>query len=113
MPISYIPNGVDTDLFRSDVPVNRAQYGMAEDQFVVLCPTRMAEQKGVLYLAQAANILVQQEPTINWHFVFLGSDSAVNTDLVYINRIKEIRLFRNSRGATYLSFLAARRISCL
>ena len=98
MPISYIPNGVDTDLFWSDVPVNRAQYGMAEDEFVVLCPTRMAEQKGVLYLAQAANILVQQEPTINWHFVFLGSDSAVNTDLVYINRIKEILAPLSRRG---------------
>lgn len=86
--ISYIPNGVDTDFFTPDLAVNRAQYGIAEDEFVVLCPTRMAEQKGVLYLAQAANILVQQEPAIKWRFMFLGSDPAINTDSLYIQQVK-------------------------
>ncbi len=85
MPISYIPNGVDTDLFTPDVAVNRADYGIAEDEFVVLCPTRMAEQKGVLYLAQAANILA---PAIKWRFLFLGSDPAINTDSLYIQQVK-------------------------
>ena len=90
VPISYIPNGVDTDLFTPDVAVNRADYGIKEDEFVVLCPTRMAEQKGVLYLAQAAKILVRQAPAIKWRFLFLGSDPASNTDSLYIQQVKSI-----------------------
>ena len=90
IPITYIPNGVDTDLFAPDVTVNRAHYAIAEDEFVVLCPTRMAEQKGVLYLAHAANMLVQQAPTIKWRFLFLGSEPAINTDSLYIQQVKTI-----------------------
>ena len=106
MGISYIPNGVDTDLFAPDVAVNRAEYGIGEHEFVVLCPTRMAEQKGVLYLAQAANILVQQEPAIKWRFVFLGSDPAVNTDPLYIKQVKNmLKPLSRHAQVTYLGNL--------
>ena len=88
--ISYIPNGVDADFFTPDVAVNRAEYGIGHKEFVVLCPTRITEQKGVLYLAQAAKILMQQHAAINWRFVFLGSDPAVNTDPAYINQVQNI-----------------------
>ncbi|MEM7344464.1 MAG: glycosyltransferase family 4 protein [Chloroflexota bacterium] len=90
MTITYIPNGVDTDVFTPIGADNRAHYTIAADEFVVLCPTRMAEQKGVLYLAQAANLLIQQAPTVKWRFLFLGSDPAINTDSLYIEQVKTI-----------------------
>lgn len=88
--LAYIPNGVDTARFHERVAVNRAAYGLQTDDLVVLCPRRMARKNGVLYLAQAVAKVLAAAPELNWKFVFLGSEQAVNTHSDYIDEIKKL-----------------------
>lgn len=89
-PLVYIPNGVDTTRFHEHVAVDRTAYGVASDDFVVLCPSRMVSKKGVLYLAQAVASVLATAPEIAWKFVFLASEQAVNTHSGYIDEIKNL-----------------------
>lgn len=85
--IKYIPNGVDTSLFFSGTSEGRSLYGIDKERFVVLCPRRMVEKNGVIYLARAVAILEKLAPDIPLSFVFLGSDNAFNTSSAYIQDI--------------------------
>ncbi len=89
-PLVYIPNGVDTTRFHEDTPVDRSAYGVSNDDFVVLCPSRMVSKKGVLYLAQAVAPVLAKAAEIKWKFVFLASEKAVNTHSGYIDEIKNL-----------------------
>ncbi len=89
-PLVYIPNGVDTTRFHEHVAVDRSAYGVASDDFVVLCPSRMVSKKGVLYLAKAVASVLAAAPEIHWKFVFLASEQAVNTHSGYIDEIKNL-----------------------
>ena len=89
VPLAYIPNGVDTTRFHPEVRANRAQFDLAADDFVVLCPNRMTPMKGALYLAQAVNKILQRSSQARWRFVFLGSDLAVNTDADYVASVRK------------------------
>lgn len=102
-PVTYIPNGVDTSVFTPRRESKRAAYGLDENDLVVLCPSRMTEKKGVIYLAQAVEEVSQSTPDISWKFVFLGSSSSVNTNAEYISEIKAILSpFENSGAVRYL-----------
>ena len=72
--IKYIPNGVDTCKFSPEQKIDRGHFGLDDDEFVVLCPRRMAPKNGVIYMARAATQLVERHPDVNWRFVFLGGD---------------------------------------
>ena len=58
---TYLPNGVDTTLFRSlsrdDRISLRRRLGLGVEDFVVFCPRRWAPSKGVIYMARAAEEL--------------------------------------------------------
>ena len=97
-PLVYIPNGVDTTRFHEHVPVDRAAYGVGNDDFVVLCPSRMVSKKGVLYLAQAVATVLATAPEIAWKFVFLASENAVNTHSGFIDEIKSLLQVEHSAG---------------
>ncbi|MGI9286460.1 MAG: glycosyltransferase family 4 protein [Pseudomonadales bacterium] len=88
--LAYIANGVDTARFHDQVHVDRAAYGLQAEDVVVLCPRRMARKNGVLFLAQAVATVLAAAPEINWKFVFLGSEQAVNTHSDYIDEIKKL-----------------------
>ena len=83
--ISYIPNGVDTVLFSPEVADERRRLDISTSAFVVLCPRRMVEKNGVIYLVEAAEYLLQRAPDVEWKFVFLGSE--VESDPVYTRSV--------------------------
>ena len=72
--VKYISNGVDTEKFSPEQEVNRDRFGLSEEEFVVLCPRRMAPKNGVIYMSRAAARLVERHPSVDWRFVFLGGD---------------------------------------
>ncbi len=94
----YIANGVATSRFHCDVRVDRAAYRLQAEDFVVLCPSRMVSKKGVLYLAQAVASVLVAAPEINWKFVFLASEQAVNTHSGYIDEIKQLLQSEHANG---------------
>lgn len=94
----YIANGVATSRFHCDVRVDRAAYGLQAEDFVVLCPSRMVSKKGVLYLAQAVASVLVAAPEVNWKFVFLASEQAVNTHSGYIDEIKQLLQSEHANG---------------
>jgi len=83
--MTYIANGVDTKIFApsSSQPNN--------SKFTLLCPCRISKVKGQAYLAKAINILAascQIDIENKFKFILIGADSAPNTDIQYINYIK-------------------------
>jgi len=101
--ITYIANGVNTKLFHEGVSVNRADFGLSEQDLVVLCPRRMAKKNGVLYLAKAVEQVLKEPSNVSWKFVFLGSTEAVNTHHEYIHEIKQLlKPFEESGQVKYL-----------
>jgi len=90
LPSVVIPNGVNTERFHPRLIPDRSRHGLDSDDFVVMCPSRMTEQKGLVFLAEAINILLRQKPEVKWRFLFAGSDPASNTDPRYINHVKKL-----------------------
>jgi len=88
--ITYIPNGVDIKQFNPRNQIDRRRFGFEESDFIVLCPRRMVEKNGVLYLAKAVSRVIESQPKVKWKFLFLGSDPGYNTDQEYIRDIKKI-----------------------
>ena len=106
-PVKYIPNGVDTSRFEPDVKSSYEDFGLPSSDFTVVYPSRIAPVKGTLYLAQAVAQLVKLRSEVKWHFVFLGSNKADNTDSHYINEIKNILEPAHQTGhVSYLGNLA-------
>ncbi len=89
-PIGYIPNGVNDSRFNPAVTVDRSQYQINTNDFVVLCPRRMARKNGVIYLAKAVAEVIERNPEILWKFVFVGSEPTINTHSDYIQEIRNI-----------------------
>lgn len=86
--VVYIPNGVDTSRFCPKVRVARSNYGISEEDKVVLCPRRMVKKNGVVYLAEAVRLVIEAEPGVSWRFIFLGNEAAGNTDSEYIAQVQ-------------------------
>lgn len=87
-PTDCIPNGVDAGLFCPGVNADRSAFGLENDDFVVLCPRRMVEKNGVLYLAQAVERFARGKSDVRWRFLFLGSDPVGESGADYIARVK-------------------------
>lgn len=101
--IVCIPNGVDTESFTDALPSVRSAHGLSDQDLVVLCPSRMTEKKGVLYLAEAIGQILKAAPDYSWKFLFVGSTDAVNTDTDYISRIKQtLAPFERTGAVRYL-----------
>ena len=89
--VSFIPNGVDVDKFSPEQKVSCDRFGLKNEEFVVLCPSRMAPVKGVVYMAEAASILISTYPDVNWRFVFLGGDPTGEIEKdKYAERVKKL-----------------------
>lgn len=96
--VTYIPNGVDVDRFRPDVPVNREVFGLADSDFVVLCPRRIVPKNGVVFLAKAVSIALRLRSDAPLRFVFLGSEPCSNTDPKYIEQVKSMLAVHHREG---------------
>src|SRR5690606_27420262 len=84
-------------------PSVRSAHGLSAQDLVVLCPSRMTEKKGVLYLAEAIGQILKAAPDYSWKFLFVGSTDAVNTDTDYISRIKQtLAPFERTGAVRYL-----------
>jgi glycosyltransferase involved in cell wall biosynthesis len=90
MTVDYIPNGVDIETFNPDINVKREDYSLNNDDCVVLCPSRMVEVKGVIYLAKAVERLMKEKQDVKWKFLFVGSEPSYNTDQSYIEEVKKV-----------------------
>lgn len=56
--------GVDIKKFSFELKVNREEYGFGDKDFVVLCPVRLIERKGILDIIKAISILKKVIPNI-------------------------------------------------
>jgi Glycosyltransferase len=87
--MEIIPNGVNLDIFYPNPNDDRKKFKLNKDDYVILCPSRMVKVKGISYLADSINTMIKLIPDKKFKFIFLGSDPAPNTDVDYINEIKE------------------------
>lgn len=56
--------GVDMKKFSFEIKVNREKYGFGEKDFIVLCPVRLIERKGILDILKAVSIVKKSIPNI-------------------------------------------------
>lgn len=56
-PVTFIPNGVDTERFRPSGSPLRAEWGFAEEDVVVLLARRLVDKNGVVVFAEAVAAL--------------------------------------------------------
>ncbi|MCE9585309.1 glycosyltransferase family 4 protein [Candidatus Nomurabacteria bacterium] len=56
--------GVDMKKFSFEIKVNREKYGFSDSDFIVLCPVRFIERKGILDILKAVSILKKEIPNI-------------------------------------------------
>jgi glycosyltransferase involved in cell wall biosynthesis len=54
--------GIDIEKFSFKIKENREKYGFCDDDYIVLCPVRLIERKGILDILKAVSIL--KETTI-------------------------------------------------
>ena len=102
-PVAYIPNGVDTSRFEPNVKSSHEHFGLPVSDFTIVYPSRIAPVKGTLYLAQAVAHLIKLRPEVKWHFVFLGSNKADNTNFHYIDEVKRVLEPAHQKG--HVSYL--------
>ncbi|MCF6095699.1 glycosyltransferase family 4 protein [Thermovorax subterraneus] len=102
-PVCYIPNGVDIERFNPYINVERKKYGLSDEDFVILCPRRMVEKNGIIYLAYAVHKLINKYPSIKWKFVFMGDEPSINTDKNYIRTVKDVLTEPYNKG--YVKYL--------
>ena len=79
--IAVIPNGVDTDFFNTDIEVEETvkRYGL-EGKMTVLFVGRLAKIKGIEYLIQAADIIVNEFGHKDIVVVLVGPHSFDSTE---------------------------------
>ena len=56
--------GVDMKKFSFEIKVSREKYGFSDKDFIVLCPVRLIERKGILDILRAIYLLKKQIPNI-------------------------------------------------
>ncbi len=76
--VRYIPNGVDAGTFHPDVPGApcRERHGIRPDEALLLCPRRLVEKNGCVYLARAMAEVVRRIPGARVLFAGDGPERA-------------------------------------
>ncbi|UCC68731.1 MAG: glycosyltransferase family 4 protein [Armatimonadota bacterium] len=76
--VRYIPNGVDARTFHPGVPgvLCRDSHGIGPHEPLLLCPRRLVEKNGCVYLARAMGEIVRQIPSARVLFAGDGPESA-------------------------------------
>ncbi|NBB77155.1 MAG: glycosyltransferase [Bacteroidetes bacterium] len=82
-PVTYIPNGVNPDHFQTGKKEKNSKTK-------VLFPQRMIPGKGAEELAEAAALLLSEDPEASIQFRFAGSEAASNRDSSTIERVRKI-----------------------
>lgn len=75
---SFIPNGVDIDVFHPQVNGNevKERYGIVSDEKLILCPRRLVPKNGVEYFIRAIPIVIKQVSQVKCLIVGPGSERA-------------------------------------
>lgn len=79
--VTYIPNGVDTNIFRPLDPDSRRQkreqllrrYNRDPETFIIVCPRRLEPKNGVRYFVESVPAIAKQHPRILC--LILGNDA--------------------------------------
>ncbi|MCP4378940.1 MAG: glycosyltransferase [bacterium] len=87
-PIRVIHNGIDGSRFtRVDGSGVRKEFDIADDEFLCGTAVVLSEQKGVLYLLEAAAIVIAEEPSVRF---LLAGDGPLREELE--QRAREMNL---------------------
>lgn len=74
---SYIPNGVNLDIFkkvsRDEINELREKYDVDKNKKIVICPRRWAPTKGIIYLVKGIKIL-KDRGIDKYKFIFAGNE---------------------------------------
>ncbi|WP_145999613.1 glycosyltransferase family 4 protein [Deinococcus sp. UR1] len=82
-----IPNGVNNVDFNPEIIGNKASFGLSGKDYIILCPRRMVEKNGIIYLAEAAKYIIENDLIPNAVFVFLGNDESQSIRSDYVDKI--------------------------
>jgi len=84
--VAFVPNGVDTNKFQPRKG-NRAVFGIADSDFVIVAPRRVVRKNGLDVLARAWNVLWTRRPDVPWRLLLLGTGASADKDyLVEVRR---------------------------
>lgn len=87
--------GVDMEKFSYKIKVNREKYGFSNKDFIVLCPVRFIERKGILDILKAVSILKKIIPNIK---LFIPTSKLSTNDKFsqsVLRLIKDLRIENN------------------
>jgi len=87
--------GVDMKKFSFEIKVNREKYGLSNKDFVVLCPVRLIERKGILDILKAISILKKTIPNIK---LFIPTSKLSTNDKfsqLVLKLIKDLKIENN------------------
>ncbi len=91
--------GVDLEKFSCKLEVDRAIFGQKESDFVILCPVRLIERKGILDILEALAILKKSGALGNRKIKMLIPSSRLQTNKEYevkvYDKVKELELEDN------------------
>jgi len=74
--LSVIPNGVDSDFFRSASPADLTQFGVPHGSTVCITVGRLEKQKGIDLLLTAASLVLREHRDCHFLIVGEGCDRA-------------------------------------
>jgi len=103
--IALIHNGINMEKFKRPSVIKEdklAELGIAGNKKIITNIGRVAEQKGQLYLIQAAKIILKQFPDV--HFLILGDDQS---DKKLAQELKQIVKTENLND--YITFAGVRQ----
>ena len=87
--------GVDMNKFSHEIKVSREKYGFTDKDFIVLCPVRFIERKGILDILKAISILKPDIPNIK---LLIPTSKLSSTDefiKLVLKLIKKLKIKNN------------------
>lgn len=87
--------GVDMKKFSFEIKVKREKYGFSDKDFIVLCPVRLIERKGILDILKAISILKKSIPNIK--LLIPTSKLSTNNEFsqLVLKLIKDLKIENN------------------
>jgi len=88
--------GVDMSKFSFELKVSRNKYGLDDKDFIVLCPVRLIERKGILDILNAIALLKRTEiPNIKLLIPTSKISAKDNFVKILENQIRELKIQKN------------------
>lgn len=106
--ITVVPNGINTDIFypSNDNDIIKQKYDI-ENKNIILFVGRITEAKGVKYLIDAANIVINNYKCKDTIFVLVGSFGEFDSDIVDLYYYDIIKLIEKYKLKNYIKLTGA------